>query len=398
MNISEGLLPQEAITNGEIFRGRLGKNLYTTETNFHDYISSFQVKLVEEGIDFSDDDFHSVQMSAALIDALARTRINSTSDLKVLEHGQHAFNIFYKAPDSKEWKLQFANSVYLENFGANLSDKIGTPATELMKEPYTTETIEKFTNEPGYTSKFIKMDRLPANDEGDKPAYFWYKKSFNHPNGGQIEVRIGMDGTGLSEEQRTTLTNIYKFTDKVRSEYIDIVHYAQPSSDSLIVRLKGQISSILEHNSGTENTLATELSWLLMFLEMANDIIKNSPFPLTIVDKEGTIKRISPAYAAMVGYTVDEIIKPNFFNKIYPGIEGDLVRKSIEFYAKNGHYPEDASFIVSRGKEFYGLEKQNNLPSLGSLELNPSPYTFAEGTIRLNTVRPHESITHLLGK
>ena len=61
MNISEGLLPQEAITNGEIFRGRLGKNLYTTETNFHDYISSFQVKLVEEGIDFSDDDFHSVQ-------------------------------------------------------------------------------------------------------------------------------------------------------------------------------------------------------------------------------------------------------------------------------------------------------------------------------------------------
>lgn len=335
-------------------------------------------------------------MSAALIDALARTRITKTSGLNVLEHNQHAFNIFYRTSGSEEWKLQFANSVYLANFGANLSEKLETPASKLMSEVYTPETIEGFTNESGYTSKFIEMDKLPVNDDGDKPAFFWYKKQFNHPHGGQIEVRIGMNGTGLSEEQRMMLTNIYNFTDTVRSEYIDLVHYAQPSSDALIVRLKGQISSIFEHNSAKDNTLAIELSWLLMFLEMANDIIKNSPFPLTIVDKQGSIKRVSPAYAAMVGYTVDEIIKPGFFNKIYPGIEGDLVRESIEFYTKNGYYPEDASFIVNRGKEFYGLEKQNNLPSLGSLELIPSPYTFDGGTIRLNTARPHESIAHLL--
>ncbi|MDD2891442.1 MAG: PAS domain S-box protein [Candidatus Gracilibacteria bacterium] len=396
MNIFEGLLPQEAITEGESFRGGFGKSFYTTETNFHGYISSFQEKLVEEGISFSDDDFESIQMSAALIDALARTRITKTSGLNVLEHNQHAFNIFYRTSGSEEWKLQFANSVYLANFGANLSEKLETPASKLMSEVYTPETIEGFTNESGYTSKFIEMDKLPVNDDGDKPAFFWYKKQFNHPHGGQIEVRIGMNGTGLSEEQRMMLTNIYNFTDTVRSEYIDLVHYAQPSSDALIVRLKGQISSIFEHNSAKDNTLAIELSWLLMFLEMANDIIKNSPFPLTIVDKQGSIKRVSPAYAAMVGYTVDEIIKPGFFNKIYPGIEGDLVRESIEFYTKNGYYPEDASFIVNRGKEFYGLEKQNNLPSLGSLELIPSPYTFDGGTIRLNTARPHESIAHLL--
>jgi len=37
-----------------------------------------------------------------------------------------------------------------------------------------------------------------------------------------------------------------------------------------------------------------------MLLEIANDIVKNSPFPLTIVDKEGRVKQVGPAYVAAV--------------------------------------------------------------------------------------------------
>lgn len=221
-----------------------------------------------------------------------------------------------------------------------------------MQEIYSTETINAFTKESGYTSKFIEMDKLLPDDNGDKPAYYWYKKQFHHPNGGKIEIRVGMDGTGLSDEQKEILTKMYDFIDMVRAEYPELVYHSEYPSQNLILRLRNQISAILKNNLPTEEHVANELSWILLFLEIAQDITKNSPLPFTIIDDKDVIKTISPAYAAMVGYTINDILKPGFLGKIYPGIEGDVLNESMKFYKEHGYFLEGVSLTVIRGEDF----------------------------------------------
>lgn len=269
------------------------------------------------------------------------------------------FNVFYKASDSDTWKLQFANSSYLEKVGANLSDMVQTSESDLMQTLYTKETIEKFSAaknpQGGYRAQYVEMDKITVNENENKPAFFWYRKEFDHPDGGKLQVRIGMNGTELLPEHRLDLTDAYTLADILRTEDMNLVHYSSPSYQLLIIRIKNQLSSILEHDA-EQNSLVLPLGWIKMILEIADDIVKNGPFPLTIINEKGVIEHISPAYAAMIGYTVSDILDSGFFDRIYPGVEGAIVKQSIAFYQKNGHYPEDISFLVSRGKKFRELE------------------------------------------
>lgn len=266
-----------------------------------------------------------------------------------------------------------------------------------MQDLYTPETIESFTtaakaSQGGYTAQFIEMDKVTSNEHDEKPAFFWYRKEFNHPDGGKIQVRIGMNGTGLSQDQKDELSDAYKLADILRRENLDEVYYSKYPHALLIDRIKEQLSFILESNTDEEKKFIVPLGWMQMVLEIADDIVKNSPFPLTIVDGAGVIEQISPAYSAMIGYTVKDILNPGFFDKIYPGVEGKMVRESIAFYVKNGYYPESASFLVSRGNTFSHIAEHNGFRPLKTLELIPFPYPFASGTVRLNTARPLESI------
>ncbi len=226
-----------------------------------------------------------------------------------------------------------------------------------MQKPYKAETIEQFSalarnSQGGYTAEFIEMDNVPVDSTGAAPAFFWYRKEFNHPDGGKIQVRIGMNGTGLLEKQRIELIELYKLANVLREEYMEYVHYSRPSYEALAIEIKDRLLSILDSGVEPKNDATIALGWMQMVLEIADDIIKNSPLPLTIVNEGGAIEHVSSAYATMVGYTVKDILKPGFFDRIYPGIEGAMVRQSIKYYKKNGHYSEGASFVVSRGKTF----------------------------------------------
>lgn len=408
MAISQKFLPSEVIVGGKSFYNHNGKELEATETRLNEYMQWFQLKLQQQGISFTSEELRSIQTASTLIDALAKTRFKrvyaDNPSISVLESGHHVFNVFYKAVDSDIWTLQFANSSYMEKIGANLPDKLWMSMTNLMEEIYKPETIEGFTaaarNPKGwYTAQFIEMDKVVVHDEEDIPAFFWYRKEFNHPDGGKIQIRIGMNGTGLSLEQRTELADAYKLADILRTQDIDLVHYSNPSYESLINRIKNELEVVLGDERGNKKQLILPLDWMRMILQIADDIVKNSPFPFTIVDENNIIEQVSPAYAAMVGYRVRDILEPGFFDKIYPGIEGNLVKQSIAKYVEQGYYPEDASFIVSRGSAFRSLEEQHHLHSLKSLELIPSPFPVKkmidgmvvnEGTVRLNTARPLE--------
>ncbi len=239
------------------------------------------------------------------------------------------------------------------------------------------------------------MDNIPVDSTDAIPAFFWYRKEFNHPDGGKIQVRIGMNGTGLLEKQKIELTELYKLANVLREEHMEHVHYSRPSYEALVTEIKDRLSCILGVDTESKKETTMTLGWMQMVLEIADDIIKNSPLPLTIVDRDGVIEHVSPAYAAIVGYTVNDILKPGFFDRIYPGIEGSMVKQSIQFYKENGHYPKGASFVVSRGKTFRPLEERKGIHTAKSIELIPSPYLFDEGTVRLNTARPLEPIDGL---
>lgn len=151
-----------------------------------------------------------------------------------------------------------------------------------------------------------------------KPAFFWYRKEFDHPDGGKIQVRIGMNGTELSPEQKIGLSDSYKLADILRTDDIEQVSYSTIPHALLIERINSEIKNILTKNIHNTAILLPLLKWSRMILDIKDDIVKNSPFPLTIVDNHGKIQDVSTAYSVITGYRVGEILKPGFFNKIYP--------------------------------------------------------------------------------
>lgn len=201
-----------------------------------------------------------------------------------------------------------------------------------------------------------------------------------------------MNATGLSQEQKTELSDAYRLADILRQERLAEVYYSKFPHMFLIDRIRERLSSLLQDEKEEEQRFVVPLGWIRMILEIAEDIVKNSPFPLTVVDNTGVIEQISPTYSAMVGYRVKDILNPGFFDRIYPGTERKLVDKSIDIYLKNGSYPDDVSFAVSRGNAFTHMAEQHKLRFPKSLELIPFPYPFATGTVRLNSGRPFEAI------
>lgn len=74
------------------------------------------------------------------------------------------------------------------------------------------------------------MDKIPGGK-----SFVWYKKEFDYLDGGKIQVRVGMNTTGLSDEQKKILVHFYKLTDTLRSrEYLGIAYHSDYSSNELI--------------------------------------------------------------------------------------------------------------------------------------------------------------------
>lgn len=109
-----------------------------------------------------------------------------------------------------------------------------------------------------------------------------------------------MNGTGLSSEQQEELAKAYELTDKLRDRDLSSVYYSKHPSSLLMSRTQQKIDALLVSGTEEEKKLVTPLGWMNMVLSIADDIVKNSPFPLTIVGTQGTIEQISPAYAAIV--------------------------------------------------------------------------------------------------
>lgn len=348
MNLSQKFLPQEALVNEQSFYSRNNTEIDAIETDLYTYMQSLQAYLVGSGFLLSDQEFRSIQTATALIDALTKVRPEQF-ERELAESHHHAFNVFYKPKDSNDWKLQFANATYLNNIGAGLSQKIQSSEFDLMQHLYLPETIERFNiaaNNPqgGYTAQYVEMDKVTVDEDNkeDKPAFFWYRKEFNHPDGGKIQIRIGMNGTGFVPEQKREIMGLYTVADALRTKWLNYAHYSNPSYEAFIARIKADVMSIIKGDAEKDDTLLMSLAWLQMILEIADDIVKNSPFPLVIVDGKGAIEHISPAYATMVGYTVNDILNEGFFDKIYPpkSIERTVVNDNLAIYAKEGRYNE----------------------------------------------------------
>lgn len=397
--LSQSFLPSTAFKEGKSFYDHGWNILHATETELYEYMKLFINHLRSQGIIFSDEDSWIIQIASALLDTIAQARFSlSNEDHNLLETGHHVFNVFYQKPDSTTWELQFANACYLEKIGKNLSDILWITDTELMKIIYTWETIQQFTsavnNSKGvFTAQFIPMDNIPTNNNGDIPTFIWYRKEFSHPNGGKIQVRVGMNGTGLSEEQKQILEDIYKLTNTFRTKDISSVHYMRTSFEDTICRVKEQVISTLWNSQKWENILTVKMDFIRIILEIANDIIRNSPFPLIIIDNKGCIECISPVYAILVWHSVADILKPGFFSQIYSMMEFNAL---MEFYKENGHYPYDTEFMINRGKFFVWSEKENNISIPDTIGIIPNLSYFKTHEVNFNTVLPLESIANLL--
>lgn len=168
-----------------------------------------------------------------------------------------------------------------------------------MHKLYTPATIADFKMVQEYTARYITMDKIPG-----APTYVWHKQQFTGSDGQTSEIRIGMNTSGLSPAQKNLLDQFYQLTDKLRTpDFIDISYYDNPSSELLLEKIKDKTYRLLN----TTDPLKQQFHWLEMLLNMASEIIRNSPLPITIADQDGNIRNISPAYAAGTGYTIAQI-------------------------------------------------------------------------------------------
>lgn len=395
MSFSQRFLPADTLVDTGHSCIHNENSLDVIETRLNEYMNEFLPSLASQGFPLSVEETHSLKTASALIDALAKTRFDeSDPDFPVLDPHHHAFNVFYQAPESQEWNLQFANSAYLAVLGKNLSDITQATETDLMPRLYTPRTMEKYNavarySEDGYRAQFIEMDNADLGEGEDTPAFFWYRKEFDHPNGGKIQVRIGMNGTGLSPEQQAELTRTYELTDMLRDQDLSSVYHSKYPCDLLMSRTQEKIDAILENGTDKERKLLMPLKWMNMVLAIADDIVKNSPFPLTIVGKQGAIEQISPAYAVMVGHTVDKILMPGFLWDIYRNMDKKILDQSEAYLAKNGRYPTGVLYEVFRGDDFCQVEEEMGIVMPRHTEIIPSPYLATDGCIvRLNSAVP----------
>jgi hypothetical protein len=387
MSINQYFVPEEATkTTGHIYSNRSGSPIDVIETSLYEYMQKAQAYLVSQGFVFTDDEFRSIQTSSVLFDALTKTQYEWDSNFFPKIAAWHAvFNVFYKEPGSDTFTLQFANTAYLDKVGKDLSEIVNVSENDLMSLIYRPQTIASFQQaaKKWYTAQFIEMDNIHLTKDEDVPAFFWFRKEYQCPhNRWTLQVRIGMNGTGLTVAQKEKLTDLYKLTDFLRTHFMNQVSYSNPSPDALIDRIHARLLSVLNDD------LTTSLSLMHMSLTLAKEIVINSPLPLTIINKQGAIECISPAYAATVGYTVKRILEPNFFDRIYPGIEGRLVKESIAAYQKNWFYPEASSFSLTRGNMFHKIEAKESIAPMTWLQFIPNLYTFDDGVVRANTVLP----------
>jgi hypothetical protein len=131
-----------------------------------------------------------------------------------------------------------------------------------------------------------------------------------------------MNGTGFSTKQRTGLVDLYKLADKIREYKPGLVHYTKFRYEELVYRMKDRIVSIISDNTTDEDDVDfNTLTWVCMVLEIYDDIIKNSPLPITVIGNDREVQEISTAYAIIVGHKVETILNPDFVKVLYPGIE-----------------------------------------------------------------------------
>lgn len=263
---------------------------------------------------FTDEEKRSLQIGSALIDVLTKTSFDTENiSFPTLARGQHVFNVSYAKNPGEESIIQFANAPYLEHIGMNIKELLNTSRAAIEKILYTEETIRNFTlaaqKTHGYTSRYIEMDNVPLLDGESRPAYYWYRKEFSHPEGGILQVRLGMNGTGLTLSQREELSGLVVLTNTLRSkDSIENVYYTNPSYKSTIDKIVAEIHTIQEKKYSDSEEVLRSLSWMKLILEVADDIMRNSPFPITILDGKGVIEQISPAYSAAIGRDVNSIM------------------------------------------------------------------------------------------
>lgn len=245
-----------------------------------------------------------------------------------------------------------------------------------MKEIYTPWTIDQFNiaaqNHSGwYNAQYIKMDN---NEKGIQPAYFWYRKAFPDMNGGFFEIRIGMNGTNLSEDQQSKLIKIYNLSEKLRETNNPILESPYISYSDSISRIRGEISTICNNTVHERSIAATSLHWMEAILRIANDIVRNSPIPLTMFNGKWELEKISVAYTTTVGYKVNEIIKPDFL-------------KNLIMEHREEPFTEEDPFKLIRGDHFVSEEGENKIP--WTIELIPSFYKAPDKSfVRINTAKP----------
>lgn len=78
MSLSQKFLPIEALSSGNSFYSHSGIPLDVTETKLSEYMEGFQSLLTSQGILSSPEELQTIQAAAALIDALSKTRFQTS--------------------------------------------------------------------------------------------------------------------------------------------------------------------------------------------------------------------------------------------------------------------------------------------------------------------------------
>ncbi|NDK19626.1 hypothetical protein GW819_02180 [Candidatus Gracilibacteria bacterium] len=273
------------------------------ETHLYDFMSRLDQKIMAGGIDLSPEVMNSMKTMASLFDACTAIPYLSREESEIIGEGYPAFVVYHKEKNTNDFLLAFANAAYLkESRIGSLSDIRGLPEPSIMNKIYTSNNVYDFRKAArnmngGYNAKFIEMDRM---DNGQKKAYFWYLREFTHPDGSTIQIRIGMNVSSLSEEQRDELKEVYNATEEMNKQKIAKKHLSPVSYENITGEIQRKIDLILRSTNPNKTTMVPSLRWIKMLFEIANGIM-NSSVPLVTIDDRNKVEQMNLSYSIIGG-------------------------------------------------------------------------------------------------
>ncbi|MDD2892091.1 MAG: hypothetical protein PHQ95_03940 [Candidatus Gracilibacteria bacterium] len=277
---------------------------YTScETKLYEFMSRLDQKIMAGGMDLGEEITSSIKTMASLFDACTAIPYFSREESEIIEEGYPAFVVYHKERGANNFLLSFANAAYLKESNIKrLSDIRGLSEPEIMNKIYTPDSIDDFRRaarnaDKGYNAKLINIDRL---NDGKKRAYFWYLKEFAHPDGSTIQIRIGMNVSSLSKEQREELKHIYNTTKELHDQEIVKKFISPVSYENVIGEVQRKIDILLRSTSINRTSLVPILKWVKMLFEIANGIMK-SPVPFVIVNDDKKVEQMNLPYSIIGG-------------------------------------------------------------------------------------------------